>query len=368
MTVSTERIFQTSSEGWLVGNVRLVQFSGQLLGAHLAHAGLIMFWAGATTIAEVTRLDLSLPLGEQNLSVLPHLAGLGWGIGAGGIVTDSYPYFVIGMLHLVASAVLAAGGLFHVFRAPANLKEATGQARRFHYDWTDPKQLGLILGHHLLFLSLGAFAFVLKATQWGGIYDATVDRVRIIDQPTLDPTIIFGYLFGQGTGSWNLLGLAAVNRLEDVVGGHLYIAILLALGGVWHILVPMSPWAKKLLRVEADAILSYSLGALAFMAFLSCVYIAANPVVFPDALYGSTRLVSANLQALLGAIALGGHVWHAYRARASEQARAYLSFANAPKAMQEAVQPVTVKVSELESEQVTQLHESTTQPEDNAES
>jgi photosystem II CP43 chlorophyll apoprotein len=335
MAVSTERIFQTSSEGWLVGNVRLVNFSGQLLGAHLAHAGLIMFWAGATTIAEVSRLDPSLPLGEQNFSVLPHLAGLGWGIGQSGMVTDSYPYFVIGMLHLAASAVLAAGGLFHVFRAPANLKDATGQARKFHYEWTDPKQLGLILGHHLLFLGLGAFAFVLKATQWGGIYDATVDRVRLIDQPTLDPVIIFGYLFGQGTGSWNPLGLAAVNCLEDVVGGHIYIAAILMLGGVWHILVPMLPWARKILRVEADAILSYSLGGVAFMAFLSCAYIAANRLVFPDALYGSTRLVSVNLQALLGTIALGGHLWHAYRAKAPEEAKAYLSFATAPKAMQE---------------------------------
>ncbi len=33
---------------WWSGNARLTELSGRLLGAHVAHAGLMVLWAGAT--------------------------------------------------------------------------------------------------------------------------------------------------------------------------------------------------------------------------------------------------------------------------------------------------------------------------------
>ena len=147
----------------------------------------------------------------------------------GGEITSLYPYFVIGMLHLVASAVLGAGGLFHVFRGAPNLKDAGERVAKFHYDWNDPKQFGFILGHHLIFLGVAALLFVGKGMFFGGIYDSVVDDVRLITEPTLNPVTIFGYLFGLKDGLWNPLGMAAVDNLEDIIGGHIWVGVGLSL-------------------------------------------------------------------------------------------------------------------------------------------
>ncbi|MBW4615299.1 MAG: chlorophyll a/b binding light-harvesting protein [Desmonostoc vinosum HA7617-LM4] len=317
MTISTEKTFAANTDlSWLVGNARLIDLSGQLLGAHIAHAGLIMFWAGAITISEVTRFVPGVPMYEQGLTLLPHLATLGWGVGAGGEVVDTYPYFVIGILHLVASAVLGAGGLFHVFRTPPILYNSGGQAAKFHYEWNDPKQLSLILGHHLIILGFGAFFLVLKAMFFGGIYDTHLGDIRLISNPNLNPTTIFGYLFGLKDGSWNILGMASVDNLEDVIGGHIWIGLILIIGGVWHILVQPFGWVRRILPIEnGEEILSYSLLGLALMAWISAVFVGYNTTVFPPEFYGLERLGLANIQFFLGILAFGGYVWHSWRSR-----------------------------------------------------
>ncbi|GJD18811.1 photosystem II CP43 protein PsbC homolog [Rivularia sp. IAM M-261] len=316
MIVNTERTFAAGTNApWLIGNARLTDLSGQLLGAHVAHAGLIMFWAGTTTVIETLRYTPGVPLYEQGMILLPHLATLGWGVGAGGEIVDTYPYFVIGMLHLVASAVLGAGGLFHVFRSPPILYTAGGQAAKFHYEWNDSKQLGLILGHHLIILGLGAFLLVLKAMYFGGIYDAALGNVRIVNSPTLDPQVIFGYLVGIKNGSRTLLGMASVDNLEDIIGGHIWIGCILIAGGVWHILVKPFAAVRKIMPIESgDEILSYSLLGLALMAFISTVFVGYNTIAFPIEFYGSDRLGLANSQFFLGVLAFLGFIWHRTRA------------------------------------------------------
>ncbi|NMF65790.1 chlorophyll a/b binding light-harvesting protein [Brasilonema octagenarum] len=317
MAISTDKTFAAYTDSpWLIGNARLIDLSGLLLGAHVAHAGLIMFWVGSTTILEVVRFIPGIPMYEQGLTLLPHLATLGWGVGAGGEVVDTYPYFVIGMLHLVASAVLGAGGLFHVFRAPAILKDAGGRAAKFHYEWNDRKKLGFILGHHLIFLGFGALLLVLKAMFFGGIYDTNIGNVHLITNPTLDPKTIFGYLVGIKDSTRTLLGMASVDNLEDVIGGHIWISLILIAGGAWHILVAPFGWVRRIFPIaNGEEILSYSLLGLALMGFISAVFVGYNTTVFPPEFYGKDRLGSADIQFFLGVLAFSGFVWHYWRSR-----------------------------------------------------
>jgi photosystem II CP43 chlorophyll apoprotein len=307
---------------WWAGNFRFVNLSGKLLGAHVAHAGLIVLWAGAMTLFELSRFNPEQPMYDQGLILLPHLASLGFGAGADGQIISTYPYFAIGIVHLISSAILGAGGIYHAVLGPEKLDE-----KGFGYDWEDGNKMTSILGIHLVLLGLGALLLVVKATQFGGLYDPTIANVRLITHPTLNPLTIFGYLVGITRDGWTLRGMAAVNNLEDVVGGHIWVGAICILGGIWHIYTKPTNWAKGLFVWSGEAYLSYSQAALAYMGFFAAYFVWVNETAYPSVFYGPVGTTTADgvitprtwlmlFQVIFASLLLAGHFWHALRARA----------------------------------------------------
>jgi photosystem II CP43 chlorophyll apoprotein len=294
--ISGGRDQESSGFAWWSGNARLINLSGKLLGAHVAHAGLIVFWAGAMTLFEVSHFVPEKPMYEQGLILLPHLATLGWGVGPGGEVFDTFPYFVVGVLHLISSAVLGFGGIYHAVRGPETLEEYSAF---FGYDWKDKNKMTNIIGFHLIILGCGAWLLVLKAMFFGGVYDTWAPGggdVRVITNPTLNPAVIFGYLIKAPFGGegW----IISVDNMEDVIGGHIWIGLTCIAGGIWHIFTKPFAWSRRASIWSGEAYLSYSLGALSLMGFIACVMVWFNNTVYPSEFYGPTGPEASQAQAL----------------------------------------------------------------------
>jgi photosystem II CP43 chlorophyll apoprotein len=287
----------TTGFAWWAGNARLINVSGKLLGAHVAHSGLIVFWAGAMTLFEVAHFTPEKPMYEQGLILLPHLATLGWGVGPGGEVINTFPYFVVGVLHLISSAVLGFGGIYHALRGPETLEDYSAF---FGYDWKDKNKMTTILGFHLIILGCGALLLVAKAMFFGGVYDTWAPGggdVRVISNPTLNPAVIFGYLLRSpfGGDGW----IIGVDNMEDIIGGHIWVGLTCIAGGIYHVLTKPFSWARRAFIWSGEAYLSYSLGALSLMGFIASAFVWFNNTAYPSEFYGPTNAESSQAQSFV---------------------------------------------------------------------
>lgn len=272
---------------WYQGNSRLIDTSvqGRWLAAHIAQIGIIMIWVGINTFSDNQAFDPSLPMYDQGLVLIPHLAAEGFGVGPGGVVTNTFVYTQIGAIHMVAGLVLLAGAYFHGKLGPADLTEGgRGNTERFAFEWDDPKQLGYILGNHLLFIGFASLIFV-GWMKFHGIYDPTIGEV--VKVPAPGSTIANVFKYGWSTPGYNPF---FVDNLDDLASGHLFIGLFDIAGGLWHINVAPFQWEQDLgSRIKIytpDGLIGTSLGGVAIMGFISAYFCAVNTFCYPVEFYG----------------------------------------------------------------------------------
>ena len=316
---------------WYAGNTGVTNRSGRFIASHIGHTGLICFGAGANTLFELARYNPSLPMGEQGLVSLPHLATYGLGGCENGVLTDPYAITVVAVFHLIFSAVYAGGAMLHSFRYKEKLEDypAGSRPNKFAFDWNDPNRLTSILGHHLIFLALGNVQFV-EWAKYNGIYDPAVGAVRQV-QYNLDLGAIWNHQI-----DW-----LSISSLEDIMGGHAFLAFFMTAGGIFHIMTSnfgeYTEFKGKGL-LGAEWVLSTSLAGAAYTAFVAAFWASTNTTIYPTELYGqvlnlkleiapyfldtqtladgtsSGRAWLSNFHYYVGFFYLQGHLWHGLRA------------------------------------------------------
>ena len=319
--------------GWWAGNAGVTNKSGKFIAAHIAHTGLIAFAAGGSTLWELARYNPEIPMGHQSSIFLAHLASIGIGFDEAGAWTG-VGVASIAIVHLVLSMVYGAGGLLHSALFVGDMQDSeVPQARKFKLEWDNPDNQTFILGHHLLFFGVACIWFV----EWArihGIYDPAIGAVRQVEY-NLNLTSIWNHQFD----------FLAIDSLEDVLGGHAFLAFLEITGGAFHIATKQVGEYTKFKGaglLSAEAILSFSCAGLGWMAVVAAFWCAQNTTVYPEAWYGealilkfgiapywidsvdlsggpaffghTTRAALANVHYYFGFFFLQGHLWHALRA------------------------------------------------------
>ncbi|KGG16381.1 MULTISPECIES: chlorophyll a/b binding light-harvesting protein [unclassified Prochlorococcus] len=322
------------------GNASVTNRSGRFIASHAAHTGMIAFGAGSNTLFELSRFDPSLPMGDQGLIFLPHLASVGIGFDEAGVWTGA-GVVTIAIVHLILSMVYGAGGLMHAIYFPDDMQKSNvAQARKFKLEWDNPDNQTFILGHHLILFGLACAWFV----EWArihGIYDPAIGAVRQVNY-NLDLSMIWE----------RQVNFLNIDSLEDVMGGHAFLAFVEITGGCFHAIAGSTKWEDKRLGeydrlkgaglLSAEAILSFSLAGIGWMAIVAAFWVSQNTTVYPVEFYGeplnrafviapafvdsidysngiaplghSGRCWTANFHYIAGFFAIQGHLWHALRA------------------------------------------------------
>ncbi|KAL0532938.1 hypothetical protein IC582_031081 [Cucumis melo] len=322
---------ETTGFAWWAGNARLINLSGKLLGAHVAHAGLIVFWAGAMNLFEVAHFVPEKPMYEQGLILLPHLATLGWGFGG---VYDTWapgdvrkitnltlsPSVIFGYLlkspfggegwivsvddledivggHVWLGSICILGGIWHILTKPF------AWARRALV-WSGEAYLSYSLG------ALSVFGFIACCFVW---FNNTAYPSEFYGPtgPEASQAQAFTFLVRDQRLGANVGSAQGPTGLETMRFWDLRAPWLEPLRGpngldLSRLKKDIQPWQE---RRSAEYMTHAPLGSLNSVGGVATEINAVN--------YVSPRSWLATSHFVLGFFLFVGHLWHAGRARAA---------------------------------------------------
>ena len=194
------------------------------------------------------------------------------------------------------------------------------------------------------FLGLANIQFV-EWAQYHGIWDTALGATRTVSY-NLDLGMI-----------WNhQADFLQITSLEDVMGGHAFLAFFQIIGGAFHIITKQfgeyTEFKGKGL-LSAEAVLSYSLAGVGYCALVAAFWSSTNTTVYSTEFFGdvlqlkfdfapyfvdtdaslatgahTARAWLANVHFYLGFFFIQGHLWHALRAMGFEFRRVGKAFDN----------------------------------------
>ena len=111
-----------------------------------------------------------------------------------------------------------------------------------------------------------------------GIYDPAIGSVRQVEYELNLAKI------------WNhQTDFLTIDSLEEVMGGHAFLAFVEITGGAWHIATKQVGEYTKFKGkglLSAEAVLSWSLAGIGWMAIIAAFWSAANTTVYPTEFFG----------------------------------------------------------------------------------
>jgi photosystem II CP43 chlorophyll apoprotein len=206
--------------------------------------------------------------------------------------------FLVAVFHLFSGAPLALGGSFHAVLSRERLGSA-GAGSPLSFSFRDRFRTSSILGAHLALLG-GASALLVLASLRAGLYDtwsAGGGDVRALkeDSLTLNPAPLAGVLRRAPFGGGGFI--TSVGSVEDVAGGHFWLAPALALGSLWHLhTAPFSAFSRGF-AWAGEGFLSYSLSALSLAGFAAAAFAWYNTTAYPSECLGPTAAEASQAQA-----------------------------------------------------------------------